>query len=54
MTKYEIPMAQVIHFETVDVITSSSTVEPIDTPDKLSTWGEGIGKFASAEYNLFK
>ena len=49
---YEAPMAKVVRFEAIDVITVSVT-EPIDTPEKLTTWGKTISEFASSDCNLF-
>ena len=53
---YESPMAKVIDFEAIDIITLSvgENVEPTDTPEVLSRWGKSISEYASADIDLFK
>lgn len=52
MSNYEFPMAKVVCFETIDIITASA-LNPDDTPEKLSTWGKGISEFNSVDFDLF-
>ena len=47
---YKAPVAEVICFETVNLI-ATSTGE-VDNPENLNTWGKGIDKFA--EVDLFR
>ncbi|MBR5539189.1 MAG: hypothetical protein IKU61_04750 [Clostridia bacterium] len=48
---YKAPVAEAVCFETVEIITTS--VEVVDNPDNLGTWGARIEKFASEEVDLF-
>ena len=48
---YKAPVAEIVNFETVDVIAAS--IGESDTPDKMNTWGKSISEYASEDYNLF-
>ena len=53
VNNYEVPMAKVICFETINII-ATSTGLGTDTPDTLKTWGKSISEYASADFDLFK